>query len=74
MSDSSSNLFNNINIAVIKIYENNNPYNIPNNLSKIIPSIYLSKSELIIFLNLFKINRETKNIIGTETIIPKILI
>ena len=69
-----SNLFNNIIIAVMVAYVNNKPYKKPNILSKIIPNICWSKSELKNFLILFKINNDIKKINGIDIIILKILV
>ena len=68
------NLFNPNNILENKIYENAIPYINPKNLSKIIPNICLSKSELKNFLIFFKTNNEMTKIIGIDIIIPEILL
>ena len=53
-----------MNKAVKTRYENNTPYIVPRILSKTLPSICLSRSELIIIRIFFKIKSEIKKIIG----------
>ena len=75
-------LFNSINSSLLLVnkivenikYEKINPYIKPKNLSKIMPKICLSRSELKNFLIFLSTNNETKNIIGIEITKPKILL